>query len=178
LCILNLAQFDESRIVGNGLCNESGCFCFALCGDDDAFLLLDSLLNDVFGSLSLLLGNLLALNSRGELWRKGQVCLPPSECRLAPRAPLAPPPPPKICFWVSRTQNKSSHIQGVSTHLLLQGWYKQLRRHQVGHKNPSHAPEVGCALVQKPTIKCVSGVSDATRYRWKLAGSGSPPAHA
>lgn len=72
-CRLNSLQLDVGWI--HGLSDELGRYCLSLCPNDGAFLVLQCLFNEEFGTLGILLCGLLGLCRRVELVRECQVHL-------------------------------------------------------------------------------------------------------
>mmetsp|Transcript_20743 Transcript_20743/g.28004 ORF Transcript_20743/g.28004 Transcript_20743/m.28004 type:complete len:243 (+) Transcript_20743:313-1041(+) len=70
---LDSAQFEESRGGCEGLTKESGSLGFTLSLDDGGALILDCLVDQVLGTLSLLLGDLLLFDGLGELGAEMQI---------------------------------------------------------------------------------------------------------
>ena len=71
--VLDPLEIDVAARLLNGVSNQLGRTGFSLCSHYHGLFLLAGFVDDECGSLGLLLGNLLGLDSGGELGRKGEM---------------------------------------------------------------------------------------------------------
>src|SRR4051794_20012083 len=71
--VLDLTELDVALALLDGVTNELGRAGLTLCANNECLLLLTSLVDHERGTLGVLLGDLLGLNSGGELGGEGQM---------------------------------------------------------------------------------------------------------